>query len=613
MSFPPECYCPVTLQVMTDPVIASDGTTYERSAIERCMAMNGLSPITRQPITSLVVNRAVKNIIERTLESLAAPSIKAEAPAELPYEPKLVCLVADCSGSMDLVCEIPDDVECGRYTRNDLMRHSLKVVCASLNSKDRVMLTRFNTQAHALCRPLLMTEDNRERIEGYIDNLYPDGQTNIWSALKVTMDTLKACSEVHGQTAHIMLFTDGESNYNNPVDGISTALRKYLAESPHFNVVIHTFGFSNSINSDLLYDIACSTRRGIFNFIPGSAMVATVFINTLAYIMSSDRPVALSQETISLSEELLAVLSQPPQTAIQELENFTARLNRINSAFAQDLYKDCAETTDNNIGQIQKALTSRYFNTWGKHYIFSVRSAFSNKMALNFKDVAVQNFKSPEFVRAQHHIQSVFETVVPPKPSHGGQALNSTEFSQTFLNQAGGCILQGTHILTPQGYVDVADIQPGEPVGTIYGIAEVKCVVKLRYTGPVYRFGKSFITGYHPVYFPTEPDQWFFPAESSRCDEILQVKDVYVYDFILTKHHVIRLGSLGKQDLYAVTLAHFMEDSEVVKHDYFGSYPVVNDLRRHSGYATGYVQLDEYQMIRGPNGRVTKIVFNEQK
>ena len=58
--------CPITLEVMKDPVICSDGHTYERSAIEKWLSTNNCSPMTRQIITnnSLIPNIALRNIIQ---------------------------------------------------------------------------------------------------------------------------------------------------------------------------------------------------------------------------------------------------------------------------------------------------------------------------------------------------------------------------------------------------------------------------------------------------------------------------------------------------------------------------------------------------------------------
>lgn len=55
--------CPITLEIMKDPVICEDGYTYERESILNLS--NPISPITRQPISTsnLVPNRILKEII----------------------------------------------------------------------------------------------------------------------------------------------------------------------------------------------------------------------------------------------------------------------------------------------------------------------------------------------------------------------------------------------------------------------------------------------------------------------------------------------------------------------------------------------------------------------
>eukprot|EP00210_Caulerpa_lentillifera_P006929 g6625.t1 len=60
-------YCPITFDVMRDPVIATDGHTYERKAIERWLRQKKESPITRQPISSsvLIPNLAIKNLVDQ--------------------------------------------------------------------------------------------------------------------------------------------------------------------------------------------------------------------------------------------------------------------------------------------------------------------------------------------------------------------------------------------------------------------------------------------------------------------------------------------------------------------------------------------------------------------
>ena len=59
-----ELICPITLQLLRDPVKASDGHIYEREAITRWISLHGTSPFTRQTlqINDLVPDENVRNL-----------------------------------------------------------------------------------------------------------------------------------------------------------------------------------------------------------------------------------------------------------------------------------------------------------------------------------------------------------------------------------------------------------------------------------------------------------------------------------------------------------------------------------------------------------------------
>ena len=58
------CRCPITLQVMRHPVIASDGKTYEYAFIKKILDSTKLSPITREILTDIVyINESLKSVI----------------------------------------------------------------------------------------------------------------------------------------------------------------------------------------------------------------------------------------------------------------------------------------------------------------------------------------------------------------------------------------------------------------------------------------------------------------------------------------------------------------------------------------------------------------------
>ena len=47
---PADFICPITTEIMCDPVMAADGHAYERSAIERWLATKSTSPMTGEAL-----------------------------------------------------------------------------------------------------------------------------------------------------------------------------------------------------------------------------------------------------------------------------------------------------------------------------------------------------------------------------------------------------------------------------------------------------------------------------------------------------------------------------------------------------------------------------------
>ena len=83
-TLPSALICPINCAPFVDPVIAEDGNTYERSAIEQWFSTGQrTSPLTRQRIsTTLIPNRAVREEVERltaTASTAAAAAVDTSA------------------------------------------------------------------------------------------------------------------------------------------------------------------------------------------------------------------------------------------------------------------------------------------------------------------------------------------------------------------------------------------------------------------------------------------------------------------------------------------------------------------------------------------------------
>ena len=67
---PPDLVCPITNEIMKDPVVTEDGLTYERAAIERWLATHDTAPLTGQKLASrkLTPNVMARGMCMRWLE-----------------------------------------------------------------------------------------------------------------------------------------------------------------------------------------------------------------------------------------------------------------------------------------------------------------------------------------------------------------------------------------------------------------------------------------------------------------------------------------------------------------------------------------------------------------
>ena len=79
----PLAVCPVTKQCMTNPVVAADGHTYERSAIEKHMEAageNATSPLTGEKLAShdLVINWTMRKDIDDAVDKMLARKDRGE-------------------------------------------------------------------------------------------------------------------------------------------------------------------------------------------------------------------------------------------------------------------------------------------------------------------------------------------------------------------------------------------------------------------------------------------------------------------------------------------------------------------------------------------------------
>lgn len=90
---PRSFYCPLTMEVMYDPVIDAEGNTYERKALLKWLLRYGISPLSRQPLNSnlLAPNHALRDTIHEVMGASWVSQRKEELDRHYLEAEKLGC------------------------------------------------------------------------------------------------------------------------------------------------------------------------------------------------------------------------------------------------------------------------------------------------------------------------------------------------------------------------------------------------------------------------------------------------------------------------------------------------------------------------------------------
>ena len=317
--------CPITGDIMTDPVQGNDGHTYERSAIVEWLSRNPISPQTRQPMreSDLKLNASIRFLCDKyhsgafgTINISNRPNAKVSTdkitldhkicknseskimmifnvnPDNFPKDlenghlPQDVVLVIDRSGSMNASVEAKDgngnSLENGMSVQ-DIVNHAAKTVTKTLSNNSRLAVIIFDNEIEILVPLSIMNEMNKSSSIAKISGIKPRSQTNIWGGYTSALNLLDERDDKSRNSA-VLLFTDGSPNLS-PARGEVETLKK-LRQKTNFTAPLYTFGFGYLLQRDLLYDMA-KYANGANGHIPDGGMIATVFCNFTGTVLST--------------------------------------------------------------------------------------------------------------------------------------------------------------------------------------------------------------------------------------------------------------------------------------------------------------------------------------
>ena len=341
MEVPEAFICPISGDIMKDPVVDPEGNTYERNEIETWLTRIQTSPITRTILTKeqLSPNRALKEAIDKFLEVNPAPliknleiidmknkdnkvsidstgmnirdktfiSINIKPPdfydeIEMSLEPEPegdteikninskiandIIIIIDNSGSTGVTAETKDatgSIEKTNLSLLDLIKHCIKTIIETATDHDRICLINFNHEATKILDLTHMNKLGKRLANEELDKLISEGQTNLWDGLHEGLKTVRE-NIVEGRIPSIMLFTDGVPNISPP-RGEVKSLNKFIDQYNN-NCSINTFGFGIDIQKEILIGISTLTG-GSFKYISDPGMVGTIMVNQTANIYST--------------------------------------------------------------------------------------------------------------------------------------------------------------------------------------------------------------------------------------------------------------------------------------------------------------------------------------
>ena len=360
MAIPDEFLCPITGEIMMDPVnVCAEGHIFERTAINQWSTQGRNNcPTCRTPLGSHRPERHLKQAIADWLSIHPQAGIGGGGCTTMPFKDGAIATTAesfsdagqhyvnitvatdssagkqggvyifglDNSGSMAELVD-PDNKEIF-YTRMDLAKHTINSVASMLGPEDSLALVTFTTKAKIVMEPTRMDDSGRSKLKALLDTVNADASTNIDDAIR-TMMSIANRPGLNGRAIFGALLTDGEETVIPSPSGTVKALSRLEMKNPW---ILSTFGFGYQLNSTLLTQLSemVLAGGGSYGFIPDLTMIGTVFINWVAnammtgtrdsvvqYSVNGGAPVSLHTGPLAIGQPRDYVIQVPAGASIK--------------------------------------------------------------------------------------------------------------------------------------------------------------------------------------------------------------------------------------------------------------------------------------------------------
>jgi hypothetical protein len=255
-----------------------------------------------------------------------------------------------------------------------------------------------------------------------------------------------------------------------------------------------------------------------------------------------------------------------------------------------------------------------YFRKWGEFYIDQLSRAMNQQIKPNFKDPGCP-FGGKVFESLVDKSSDIFDSLPPPKPSltkqkYGGSAPARTVNMSSFNNMYGGCFDSECVITMADGSNKVLkNLKKGDQIMSVdqnndVTTSKIVCVFEIKVSAGIREFVEFedglVITPWHPIRYK---NRWVFP-NTVKSPTMKQTQSIIT--LVLDNHHIGYINGIQ-----CIMLGHGFTNG-ILKHPYFGTQAIINDLKNNDGWQSGHVVVNDNEVnFKRENDNIIKIDFTK--
>tara|TARA_B100001989_G_scaffold203433_1_gene151913 strand:+ start:202 stop:2097 length:1896 start_codon:yes stop_codon:yes gene_type:complete len=589
-------------------------------------------------------------------------------------------LTIDISGSMNApaVCkgENGEDLNQG-WSNLDINIHGILTLIGMLKEGDYLCMIVFESNARVLMEWTKMNEDGKNNASSIVRKLRTEGMTNLTSAINKTGELMLKSPLTENVVSSCIIYTDGSPTIDvQRTFKYKQSLEKYKMETYEKKEVtysIFSMAIGNQLDTELLSNIS-----HVFH-IPQTQFLCAFTVNLMAIVLG-----VYSQENTIFSSSFLTVegnvnlkkneyvdctsVSETQQRVYAGLlvnginRNFCYTGSKveyvsINGISVPLTHKKEKEKIDKehcrldaiefigkkNATKLSELLTSieddtlqetvrevilglnTYYNTWGKHFIFSLSQALLQEFRTNYNDKALQKYTSDKFEEICDMGEEIFSKTTPPEPSllnnraqtpTPNMTTNNSTTTRTitvlpdaFL-RGGGCfanLKQKLKVIYENRMVDmtIEDIIKYRNVKllTNNGFSEIECIVsnETNNNTVIMNVDGVYLTEWHPIRINN--GEWVFSRNvGTRVESVPS----HTFNFVMkNRSNIMVYGNTSTIEYASPGHSKTTKCLDSISfHKYWATELYINDLKKNSTFQKGYVLVPYIE--KGNNSLYTK-------